>query len=78
MKQSPRLDLSAEGYEVISYYLFAYIAMHGGILYAKRFMEEYNVPRKKYYMARDHLKKLGLIRKGKGRSVRFSRGPFSF
>lgn len=71
-------DLSEQSYEVISYYLFAYIVMHGGFLSAKRFRNEFNVSWKKYYMAEKLLKEKGLIKKGKGRAVRILPGAFYF
>ncbi len=54
----------------MSYFLFIYINEHGGILYPKRFMKEYNVKRKKYRMALNFLIEIGLISKGRGRTVK--------
>jgi len=54
----------------VSYFLFIYINEHGGILYPKRFMKEYNVKRKKYRMALNFLIEIGLISKGRGRTVK--------
>ena len=54
----------------MSYFLFNYINEHGGILYVRRFMKEYNVKEKKYRMALKVLIDLGLVSKGKGRTVK--------
>lgn len=69
-------DLSDRDYVFISYFLLYYILSHGGVLYRKRFMEEFNVPEWKFKQALRLLKEKGLIQKGRGRDVKLTE-PFS-
>ena len=68
-------DLSDRDYVFISYFLLYYIVAHGGVLYRKKFMEEFNVPEWKFKQALKLLKEKGLIQKGRGRDVKLAE-PF--